>query len=157
LADYGWANGTLGLGASIGATMVGGALIARDGLARWVWPFVVAQNLPNLLYAAAAAGSLPATLPALYTIITVERFGEGLGTAVFMVFIMRCCDPEHRASHMALLTAFMGIGFTIAGLVSGELAEGLGFTAYFAVSALATVPAMLLISALPHLGGRRSV
>src|SRR5436305_1928648 len=65
-------------------------------------------------------------------VICVEHFGECLGTAIFTVFLLRCCDPMHKAAHMAVLTAIMSIGFTVAGAASGFLAEALGYTRYFA-------------------------
>ena len=156
LDQYGFANGTVGLVASFTATLAGGWLIARHGLRRWIWPFVLAQNTLNLLYVGMALGSFGQTpgLAVLTALIAFERFGEGLGTAVFMVYLMRCCDPAHKAAHMAILTALMSVGFTVAGAVSGWLAVGLGFASYFGFSFLATLPGMALIFVIPHLDGR---
>ncbi|MBW2524864.1 MAG: MFS transporter [Deltaproteobacteria bacterium] len=157
LEQYGFANGTLGVLASFAGTLVGGWLIARHGLRRWIWPFVIAQNLLNLLYVGLAAlardGGVPLTM--VTSVITVEHFGEGLGTAVFMVYLMRCCDPAHKAAHMAILTALMSVSFTLAGVVSGFLAEAWGFGPYFAFCFAATFPGMVLIPWLPYLDGRR--
>lgn len=157
LEQFGVANGTIGVIASFVATLVGGWLIARHGLKRWVWPFVLAQNLLNLLYAVLAAVTGPegASLPLLTTVITLEHFGEGLGTAVFMVYLMRCCHPDHRASHMAIVTALMSVSFTVAGVLSGFVAEAIGFAAYFGLSFVATVPAMILLLFVPYLDGKR--
>ncbi len=153
VADYGFINGTVGLIASFGATLLGGALIARHGLRRWVWPFVLMQNVLNLLYVFLATTHV--TKFALTIIIALEHFGEGLGTAVFMVYLMRCCDPSHKAAHMALLTALMSVSFTVAGVVSGYLAEALGYARYFSFSFVATVPSMVLLFFVPYLDGRR--
>ena len=43
-----------------------------------------------------------------------------------MVYLMRCCDPAHKAAHFAILTALMSVSFTIAGVASGFLANALG-------------------------------
>jgi PAT family beta-lactamase induction signal transducer AmpG len=96
-------------------------------------------------------------LATVTAVITLEHFGEGLGTAVFMVYLMRCCDPAHRAAHMALLTALMSLSFTIAGVTSGYLAHALGFVPYFGLSFVATIPAMALLYFLPYLDGREAV
>ena len=74
---------------------------------------------------------------------------SGLGTAVFMVYLMRCCDPAHRAAHMAIVTALMSVSFTLAGVCSGFLASWLGFGPYFAFTFLVTIPGMLLVFFLP--------
>lgn len=152
MESYGAVNGTLGVIASFAGTLIGGWLIARHGLKRWIWPFVLAQNVLNLLYALASyvAPQEGLGLVSLTLLITSEHFGEGLGTAVFMVYLMRCCDPAHKAAHMAILTALMSISFTVAGVASGFLAVWMGFTVYFVFTFVATVPAMLLIPWIPN-------
>lgn len=166
LEHFATINGTIGVIASFTATIVGGRLIARDGLRRWIWPFVLAQNLLNLLYVGLAllpwtwfpvgAESLPASLE--LTVVTgaivAEHFGAGLGTAVFMVYIMRTCDPAHKAGHMAIVTAVMSVSFTIAGVGSGFIAAQIGYAWYFAFTFAATIPAMALIPFIPYLDGR---
>jgi PAT family beta-lactamase induction signal transducer AmpG len=156
LEDYAIFNGTVGVIASFTATLAGGWLISKIGLRRCIWPFVLAQNLLNLLYMGVAGLTDPSTLttPVLAGVIALEHAGAGLGTAIFMVFLMRCCDPRHKAAHMAILTALMSVSFTIAGVASGFLAERIGFFAYFGLTFLATFPSMLLIPFLPHLDGR---
>lgn len=157
-AEYGYMNGMIGVGASFATTLLGGWLISRFGLRRCIWPFVLAQNVLNLLYMAVGLADSPASISflALGSVIAIEHAGAGLGTAVFMVFLMRACDPAHKAGHMAILTALMSVSFTIAGVLSGYLAEALGFTAYFGLTFLATIPSMLMIPFLPHLDGRES-
>jgi PAT family beta-lactamase induction signal transducer AmpG len=153
LGDYGFANGTVGLLATFLATLLGGWLIARHGLRRFVWPFLLAQNVLNLLYAGLAMWPDPSDI-GIFTItavVTVEHFGAGLGTAVLMVYLMRCCDPAHKAAHMALLTALASVGFTLAGVASGALAELLGYGPYFVLTFVATVPSMVLVFVVPHL------
>ncbi|MFW5741542.1 MAG: MFS transporter, partial [Myxococcota bacterium] len=150
LDAYGFANGTLGVLASFVGTFVGGWLISKQGLSRWIWPFVLAQNTLNLLYALLASMGPGVGLGVLTAVITAEHFGEGLGTAVFMVYLMRSCDPAHKAAHMAILTALMSVSFTFAGVASGFLADWLGFTTYFAFTFLAAVPGMALIAFIPN-------
>jgi len=157
IAHYAWANGTLGVIASFAATFIGGRLIARDGLRRWIWPFILAQNVLNLLYVGLAGlGVAHAGTALTVAVIALEQFGSGFGTAVFMVYLMRCCDPAHRAAHMAIVTALMSVSFTLAGVGSGFLAQWLGFGPYFAFTFLVTIPGMLLVFFLPHLDGRES-
>jgi PAT family beta-lactamase induction signal transducer AmpG len=153
LSEYGFANGTVGLLATFLATLLGGYLIARYGLRRFVWPFLLAQNVLNLLYAGLAfwpvAGAIG--LPTITIVVAVEHFGAGLGTAVLMVYLMRCCDPAHKAAHMALLTALASVGFTLAGVASGALAELMGYGPYFVLTFVATLPSMVLVLVVPHL------
>ena len=158
LEVYGIANGTVGVLASFLATILGGRLIARDGLRRWIWPFMLAQNVLNLLYMGLALVPDPAAIgPAALTgIIVAEHAGAGLGTAVFMVYLMRTCDPAHKAGHFAIVSALMSLSFTLAGVSSGFLADEIGFANYFGFTFLATIPGMALIFFIPHLDGRES-
>ena len=157
LEQYGIVNGTLGVVASFIATLFGGWLIARHGLRRWIWPFVIMQNVLNVLYVALAmsAADGPPALSVVTLVITLEHFGEGLDAAVFMVYLMRCCDPGHKAAHMAILTALMSVSFTVAGAASGFVADAIGYTWYFGYCVLATLPGMALIPFLPYLDGRK--
>lgn len=157
---YGLIYGTFGITASITGGIVGGYVISRFGLKRVIWPLVLAQNIPNLLYMVLAfsyqgiAGrpELGAANPLVVSFFVVfEAFGSGLGTAVFMVFIMRTCKPAYKAAHMAIATSIMNISSTFAGVFSGYLAAWLGFSAFFGFTFLATVPGMALIAFLPHL------
>ena len=155
---YANANGIIGVAASFVATILAGRLIARDGLRKWIWPFVLAQNVLNLLYMALAMAAEPTAIsPVTVTaVIAVEHFGAGLGTAVFMVYLMRACDPAHKAGHFAIVSALMSLSFTIAGVLSGFLAEAMGFALYFAFTFVATIPSMVLILFVPHLDGRET-
>ena len=157
LTEFSLASGTIGLILSFTATLLGGFLISKFSLKKCIWPFVWMQNGLNLLFA--ALGYWAATLPEGQSIgfailagtIGLESWGSGLGTAVFMVYLMRCCRPDFKAAHMAIVTALMSISFTLAGVASGFLADQLGYGHYFVLSFVATLPGMALIPFIPHL------
>lgn len=159
-AAYGVAYGTFGIAASITGGLLGGALIARYGLRRCIWPFVLAQNLLNLLYMLMAWNYRAifqrpelghADLRLVTALIVAEAFGAGLGTSAFMVFIMRTARPAFKAAHMAIATGIATVSSTLAGVLSGFLAAAMGFTVYFGLTFAATIPAMILIPFLPYL------
>jgi PAT family beta-lactamase induction signal transducer AmpG len=155
---YGVMYGTFGISASIAGGILGGWLIGRFGMRRVLWLLVGAQNLPNLLYAFAAwryagGGALAAgALPVLTSFVVLEAFGAGMGTAAFMVFVMRTTRPAFKATHMAIATGIMNVAGVFAGVVSGALATRLGFPLFFTFTFLATLPGMILIPFLPLLG-----
>lgn len=159
-AAYGVAYGTFGIAASIAGGLAGGALIARYGLKRCIWPFVLSQNVLNLLYVFMAwhyrellldPGVGAADVRLVTAVIVVEAFGAGLGTAAFMVFIMRTTRPDYKAAHFAIATGIATVSATLAGVLSGFLAKTFGFMWFFAFTFVATIPAMALIPFLPHL------
>lgn len=155
--QYGVIYGTFGIAASIAGGIVGGHLIGKIGWRKAIWPLVLAQNIPHLLYMALAWTYLPATgipnIPLVTAFVVMEAFGAGMGTAAFMVFIMRTCKPDHKAAHMAIATSVMNVSSTLAGVLSGFLAAAVGFTAFFAFTFLVTIPSMALIFFLPQTKG----
>jgi PAT family beta-lactamase induction signal transducer AmpG len=156
---YGLLSGTFGFVAMILGSLLGGLLIAKHGMRRWLWPFLLAQNVLNLSYCLIAMPDDPSSsgLVVIGGVILLENFGAGLGTAAFMVYIMRCCDPRHRAAHMAIVTALMSLGFTAAGVLSGYIAAEIGFAWYFFFTFVATIPSMVIVPFAPHLDRRETV
>jgi PAT family beta-lactamase induction signal transducer AmpG len=160
LAQYGLAHNTFGILATIVGSILGGLLIARFGLARCLWPFVLALNSLNFLYMLLAlkyryildnpdAGR--ADFPLVCVLISIEAFGAGFGNAAFTVFIMRTTKASYKAAHFAIGTGLMNIAGTMAGVVSGFLAAAVGFPLYFGLTFLLTLPNMALIPFLPNL------
>jgi PAT family beta-lactamase induction signal transducer AmpG len=158
--QYGLAYGTCGIASAIAGGLLGGWLIARHGLRRAIWPLVLAQNLPNFLYAFVTwrLGSAPegtvlasSTVAWVTGLVGLEAFGAGMGTSVFMVFLMRTTRPAFRSAHMAIATGVMNVASALAGVGSGFLASRTGFPVFFALTFLAAVPGMACIPFLPHL------
>lgn len=161
--QYGVIYGTFGIAASIAGGILGGYLIGKFTLRRAIWPLVLAQNVPHLLYMALAlyyghlAGhpELGAANPyAVGPFVVMEAFGAGMGTSVFMVFIQRTCKAENKAAHFSIATSIMNISSTLAGILSGYLAAWMGWPGFFAFTFFVTIPSMAIIPLLPYLDGR---
>lgn len=75
----------------------------------------------------------------------LEDFCGGLGTAPFLALLMSACDRRHAATQYAFLSAVYGLCRTIAGTISGYLAEELGFGPYFALTFALALPAFALL------------
>ncbi|MDV7395088.1 MFS transporter, partial [Arthrospira platensis SPKY1] len=48
--EVGFIYGTVGVAMLTAGGIIGGFLAARDGLKKWLWPMVIAINLPNVVY-----------------------------------------------------------------------------------------------------------
>ncbi|WP_437512309.1 MFS transporter [Sorangium sp. So ce1099] len=140
--------GGIGTVASIAGSTLGGVIIKRWGLARTIFPIALAQSLAILLYVA-LAWSRP-TLPWIVALVTLEQFIAGVGTAVLVVFLMRRCMDGYKSSHFAIGSALMSVSATFAGSVSGYLAAGVGFTAFFAIAFAASIPGVVLSRWVPR-------
>ncbi|XXT22563.1 MFS transporter [Sorangium sp. So ce429] len=140
--------GGIGTVASIAGSTLGGVIIKRWGLARTIFPIALAQSLAILLYVA-LAWSRPA-LPLIVALVTLEQLVAGVGTAVLVVFLMRRCVDGYKSSHFAIGSALMSVSATFAGSVSGYLAAGVGFTAFFAIAFAASIPGVVLSRRVPR-------
>lgn len=146
-SDMGLLSGTLGVMFLLIGGLLGGYLIAKQGLKKWMWPTAILQNSTNVLY-----WMLAINQPGIewaYVVNSIEQFTYGLGVAAYTVFLMRTVRPEYEASHYAITTAFMAAGVLIPGVFSGYLQASLGYQNYFLMSALAVIPGMMTIFFLP--------
>ncbi len=143
LLQIGAVPGTLGVVSTILGALLGGGLTARWGIFRALWVLGIAQAASNLMYATAAA--LPPSTPLMYTASIVESFCGGLGTAPYLAFLMSICDKAHAATQYALLSALFSVTAVVAGMISGLMAEKIGYAAYFTLTFFLAWPALWLI------------
>jgi MFS transporter, PAT family, beta-lactamase induction signal transducer AmpG len=133
--------------AGIAGSMVGGVVIARLSLKRTLPPIALGQGLAILLYVAIAARAPTALW--ISAAVIAERVAEGVGSAALVVFLMRRCAGEYRASHFAIASAAMSIATTGLGSVSGFLLAQVGYPAFFALAYVATIPGIFLARIVP--------
>jgi PAT family beta-lactamase induction signal transducer AmpG len=143
---------TARLVASLAGAALGGIIATRIGIFHGLWSLGLVQLLSSLGYAAAAAvnaGKTPITAAAVF-----ENFAAGLGTAAFLAFLMSVCERRYAATQFALLSAVFALSRWAAGLVSGVLAEQLGFGSYFLLTFLMGLPAYALLPRIRSAGVR---
>ncbi len=143
LKEIGLVSTTLGIGFTILGALLGGFLTTRWGLLRALFILGIAQVLPNLGYSACAA--LQAGRPGIYAVSVLESFGQGLGTACFLTFMMRLCDKEHAATQYALISALFSLTRHVSGAASGFATSRFGYAAFFAYTFLLAAPGLALI------------
>jgi len=134
--------------ATLAGAALGGVIATRVGIFHSLWSLGMVQLLSSLGYSAAAAagaGKLGITAAAVF-----ENFAAGLGTAAFLAFLMSVCERRYAATQFALLSAVFALSRWAAGLLSGVLAERLGFAGYFFLTFLLGLPAYLLLPRIRH-------
>lgn len=146
-AEMGILYGTVGVIFLLAGGIIGGYIIAKQGLKKWMWPTAIFQNSAIILYWLLSIYRPP--LHWVYVVNSIEQFSWGMGVAAYTVFLMRTILPEYRASHYAITTAFMAAGMMIPGLVSGYLQVWMGYQNYFLMSFLVAIPGLVTIFFLP--------
>jgi len=148
-SEVGTIYGTIGVIFLTVGGILGGILISRHGLKKWMLPMLVALNAPNALYALLAITETNAAWAVTGTVI-VEQFGYGFGIAGFMVYLIYIAEGASKTSHYALATGFMALGMMLPGLISGFMQEWLGYDGFFIWVVLAALPAFVLLRYLDY-------
>jgi len=128
---------------SIGG-ILGGILISRDGLKKWMLPMVLSLNVPNILYAVLAITKTTNMVAVTATVI-FEKFGYGFGFAAFLMYLIYLAEGSSKTSHYAIATGFMALGMMLPGMISGFMQEWLGYGGFFIWVVLASLPALILL------------
>lgn len=120
--EVGFVNGTVGVIALLTGGIVGGLMIAKGGLKKWIWPMAICHTLTCGVYCW-LAWALPSNFLTICTAIAIEQFGYGFGFTAFMMYLMYFSRGESQTSHYAFCTAFMALGMMIPGMAAGWLYE----------------------------------
>jgi len=143
LKEVGLVSTSLGIAFTVLGALAGGFLTSRWGLLRALFILGIAQVVPNLGYAACAA--FDAGRYAIYAVSILESFGQGLGTACFLTFMMRLCDPAHAGTQYALISSLFAVTRQLSGAASGFAATRFGYALFFAYTFLLAIPGLALI------------
>ena len=152
-AQLSWLSGILGALGAIAGTSIGGIWIKKAGLKKSIWPLTILMNF-NIWAYVWLAWDLPSAATTFgLTIIALvhcyEQMAAGLGNAVLIVYILRTCKPEFKASHYAVGSAIMSLFSTFFGGFGGVIVEKMGYLNMFLMSFGASIPAMLLMFWVP--------
>jgi PAT family beta-lactamase induction signal transducer AmpG len=141
--DVGIIYGTFGVISLTIGGIIGGIVISRDGLGKWMLPMILAMHLPIIGFVLLAHFH-PANVYYIYATVIAEQFGYGFGFAAFMMYLIYVADGESKTSHYAIATGFMALGMMLPGMVSGFIQEYLGYGNFFIWVLLATIPGLIL-------------
>ncbi|PIE22926.1 MAG: MFS transporter [Planctomycetota bacterium] len=141
--EVGFAYGTVGVLALTVGGILGGLLVSKHGLKRWLLPMVVAINLPNAVYILLAATQTESFF-LVNLCIAVEQFGYGFGFTAYMMYMILVAQGPQKTAHFAITTGFMALGMMIPGMFSGWLQEALGYHNFFVWVLIATIPAFII-------------
>ena len=141
--EIGLIQTTVGMVATIGGALVGGALVARLGTFRSLIALGIVQATASLTYWAVALAGAPR--PAMWSASIIEHFTGGLGTAAFLTYLMSICDKRYAATQFALLTAIYGGSRSLGSVGAGDLVEAVGYANFFLLTFFLAIPAWLLL------------
>ncbi len=146
--QVGFVYGTVGLlSLSLGG-ILGGFLVARDGLKRWILPMVMAINVPDAVYVYLAHAQ-PDNFLLVNLCVAIEQFGYGFGYTAYMLYMIYIAEGEYKTAHFAIATGFMALGMMLPGMISGWVQELIGYQQFFLWVLVCTIPGFLIVALLP--------
>jgi PAT family beta-lactamase induction signal transducer AmpG len=146
----------VGLAALLIGGFAGGAIARSLSLGLLLWLGAVGQMISNLAFVWLNSQAVSAA--ALTVAIVVENFTGAMGTVFFVAYLSALCrNPLHTATQYALLTALASAGRTVFSAGMGALAQAIGWTAFFLLTALAALPALALLVFLQRRGHFRAL
>jgi len=136
-------------GVGLAATLIGGF---AGGFVARVWSLPVSLWIGGVLQAVSAlAFSWQAIVGHdaawLTFAIVAENFTSAIGTVIFVAYLSALCrNPLHTATQYALLTALAAVGRTYLSSSAGFIAAAAGWPGFFALCAVAGLPALGLLA-----------
>jgi PAT family beta-lactamase induction signal transducer AmpG len=148
LTQLGAINKTFGLLAGLLGALAGGWVVTRMRLFPALMVLGVMQALVNLGYIWLVHSG--PSLYALAIVVGMENFFSGLGSTAFVVLVTALCNVRFSATQYALLSSLAAVGRVFLGPLAAWLVPQVGWSNFFAITALSALPGLLLLIGLRH-------
>ncbi len=132
-----------GLIMTIAGGLLGGFLSVRFGVIRILFLGAVLSAITNLLFILLAKSEPSISL--LIMVIGADNLSAGLATAAFVAFLSSLTNVSFTAVQYAIFSSIMTLFPKILGGYSGSMAESMGYASFFTMTALLTIPVLILI------------
>jgi len=122
---------------------IGGAVVARWGILRALLICGIAQSVGNLAYVALDAAGHNNAMLALSA--AAEDLTGGMAGTALVAFASCLTRPPYTATQYALLAAVMSLGRSFFTASGGKLSLMLGWTPFFLLTTIITIPGLALL------------
>lgn len=137
-------NGTFGSAAFIIGALIGGWIAARFTLKRSLIALCLMLNVPHLTFVYLSV-FMPTDVTVITVVFVIEKLGFGIGSVALMLYMMQQVAPgNYKTAHYAISTGLMAMCMMITGMVSGVLADAIGYQWFFIAVMFATVPSLVV-------------
>jgi PAT family beta-lactamase induction signal transducer AmpG len=140
---------TFGVFMTIFGAFMGGVMALRFGVMPILMLGVVLSAATNLLFMVLAQAGHD--VPMLFMVIAADNLSGGLANAAFIAFLSSLTNISFTAVQYAIFSSLMTLIPKIIGGYSGSMVEVMGFENFFLMTALMSIPVIMLII----LAGRR--
>jgi MFS transporter, PAT family, beta-lactamase induction signal transducer AmpG len=139
-------DGTVSTAVSIVGGILGGAFVSKFGLRRSLLTLALCMNVPHVCYVVlsqAASDHHALSLTTIQLLVSAEKFGYSFGFVGNMLYMMQQIAPgKYRMTHYAFATALMNLVLVPTQMVSGPVADWLGYKSFFLFVMFASLPSI---------------
>lgn len=132
-----------GLLMTIVGGFLGGVMAIRFGVIKILFVGAVLSSATNLLFVVLAQAGQDINL--LYLVVAADNLSAGLASAAFVAFLSSLTNISFTATQYAIFSSLMTLLPKVVGGYSGSIVEGLGYEAFFTLTALMGLPVLLLV------------
>ncbi|MBN2341106.1 MAG: MFS transporter [Deltaproteobacteria bacterium] len=147
LVDKGTIDGLVSTVVSVIGGILGGMFIARYSLKRTLFVLALCVNVPNATYlylSYAVSPDNPLSFMHISFLVSLEKFFYGFGFVGNMLYMMQQIAPgKFKMTHYAFATALMNLILVPTQMVSGPMADSMGFKPYFLFVMVACIPSLI--------------
>lgn len=137
--------GTVGTGAFLVGSVLGGYFTSWLGLKRAMPVLILAMAVPNVVFYWLST-ALPADAWSIGLAIGIEMCGYGFGFVGMILYIMQAVAPgRFQTAHYALGSGVMQLGFIFSKTISGDIQLAMGYQSFFLWTIACGLPVFVLM------------
>lgn len=140
-------DGTVSTVVSLVGGLLGGMFAARLGLRRSLLILALCMNVPHLCYvflSYSVSPEHPLSLTTILVLVSIEKFGYSFGFVGNMLYMMQQIAPgKYKMTHYAFCTSLMNLVLTPTQMLSGPVADWLGYRHFFVFVLVASIPSVI--------------
>lgn len=132
-----------GVAMTLLGAVLGGVMVNRLGVMRILFAGALLAAATNLLFAVLASSG--AVLPLLIGVVAMDNLAGGLASAAFVAYLSALTNVHYSATQYALFSSVMLLLPKLLGGFSGVMVDGMGYPAFFILTAAMGLPVLLLV------------
>jgi PAT family beta-lactamase induction signal transducer AmpG len=130
---------------TLAGAALGGVLVVRFGILRPLLAGAILAAATNLVFAWLATRQDPG-MTALAATVSADNLSGGLAGSAFIAYLSSLTNTAYTATQYALFSSLMTLPGKFIGGFSGWVVDHFGYVWFFSYTAIAGIPAVLLLS-----------
>jgi PAT family beta-lactamase induction signal transducer AmpG len=137
-------------------SLLGGLILSRSSLKKWILPMMLAVNIPPVIYAFLAF-TQPTDIIIIYSAAFAHYLYYGFGITGYILYMVNLSDGDFKASHYSIAASFMTLGMMLSGIISEPILKSVDYKYFFSILPVMVIPSLIILKYLPSENIHRKV